>query len=122
MHGIFASVAKLLGRKAISNDEVLEVLRNHEHRIAELEKGLDEMAQKLEDQFKDISKKTLAAKKQATKDLEQLRRELDSLIGAVDIVIAGELAPARRHEIKNLMKMAKGRRTRINNIIEARVH
>jgi hypothetical protein len=122
MQGIFASVAKLLGRKSISHEEVLEVLRNHEQRIAGLEKGLDDMAQKVEDRLKELSKKSQAAKKQATKDLEQLRRELDSLVGALEIVIAGELAPARRNEIKNLMKMARGRRTRINNIIEARVH
>lgn len=122
MRSIFASVAKLLGRSSINNDEVLEVLRNHESRIAELEKGLDEMARKLEAQYKDLSKKSQAAKKQATKDLETLRSELDGLIKAMDIVIAGELAPARRHEIKNLMKMAKGRRTRITNIIESRVH
>jgi TolA-binding protein len=112
----------LLGRKSISHEEVLEVLRNHEQRIAGLEKGLDDMAQKVEDRLKELSKKSQAAKKQATKDLEQLRRELDSLVGALEIVIAGELAPARRNEIKNLMKMARGRRTRINNIIEARVH
>lgn len=122
MRGIFASVAKLLGRNSITNDEILEVLRNHESRIADLEKGLEETARKLEGQYNDLSRKSQSAKKQATKDLEQLRRELDGLIGAMEIVIAGELAAARRQEIKNLMRTAKGRRTRISNIIDARVH
>jgi F0F1-type ATP synthase delta subunit len=122
MQSIFTSIAKLLGRSHISNDEILQVLRSHEQRISGLEKGLDDQAKRIEDAYKEVSKKSLAAKKQATKDLELLRRELDSLIGAVEVVIAGELAPARRQEIKSLMKTAKGHRTRIQNVIESRVH
>jgi F0F1-type ATP synthase delta subunit len=119
---IFASIARLLGRSSISNEEVLQVLRDHERRIKELEKVLEDRAQEVEDRFNDLSKKSQAAKRQATKQLEQLRSDLDSLIGAVELVIAGELAPARRQEIKSLMKVAKGRRTRIHNIIESRVN
>jgi hypothetical protein len=122
MTSIFTSIAKLLGRSTISNEEILQVLRNHEDRIKELEASVEKGAQEVEDRFKALSKKSLAAKKQATKELEQLRTELDSLIGAVELVIAGELAPARRHDIKQLMRVAKGRRTRIHNIIQDRVH
>lgn len=121
MNGIFTSIAKLLGRSTISNEEVLQVLRNHEQRITELETALEERAQEVEKRLKELSKKSVA-KKQATKELEKIRGELDSLIGAVELVIAGELAPARRQEIKHLMKVAKGRRTRIHNIIQERVH
>src|SRR5262245_61025938 len=122
MHSIFGSIAKLLGRPSISNDEILQVLRNHEARIKDLEDAMEARANEIEERFKGISKKTQEVKKQATKDLEQLRAELDSIIGGIEVVIAGELAPARMQEIKHLKRLAKGRRTRIENIIESRVH
>jgi hypothetical protein len=122
MANILTQIAKLLGRSTISNEEILQVLRNHEQRIKELEGTVEERTNEVEARFKDLHKKTLAAKKQATKDLEQLRSELDALIGALEVVIAGEFAPARQKEIKHLMKVARGRRTRIDTIIEARVH
>jgi hypothetical protein len=122
MVNILTSIAKLLGGSRISHEEILQVLRNHEQRITELESAVEKRASEVEARLKDLSKKSLAAKKQATKDLEQLRSELDALIGALEVVIAGEFAPARQKEIKHLMKVAKGRRTRIDNILEARVH
>jgi len=119
---IFSSIAKLLGKQSISNEEVLQVLRNHENRISDIEDRLEEMVAKLESRYNELSKKGQAAKNKATKDLEQLRSELDSLIGAVDVVISGELAAGRRTEIKKLMKTAKGSRTRIQKVIESRVN
>ena len=87
---------------------MLQVLRDHERRIKELETALDERAQEVEDRFKELSKKSQAAKRQATKELEQLRSELDALIGATELVIAGELAPTRRQEIKNSHEGGEG--------------
>ena len=119
---IFSSIAKLLGKQAISNDEVLQVLRSHENRLSEIEKKVEDSVTKLEARCSELSKKGQAAKKQATKDLEALRSELDALIGAVDVVVSGELAPQRRTEIKKLMRTAKGSRTRIQKVIESRVN
>jgi hypothetical protein len=68
MSGIFTSIARLLGRSTISNEEILQVLRNHEDRIKELEASVEKGAQEVEDRFKEISKKSLAAKKQATRN------------------------------------------------------
>lgn len=117
MGNFFDSIARLLGRSHISNEEVLEVLRNHEKRIDQLESGFEKMAQTLEDRYAELASKGKAAKQQAAKDLKQLSRELEALISAIEVVVAGELAPARRADINRLLKMARGRRTRINNFI-----
>jgi len=117
MTNLFSSIARLLGRPTISNQEVLEVLRSHEKRIEELELGFDRMAQTLEDRYADLAKKGVDAKKQAAKDLKQLSRELEALVSAIEVVVAGELAPSRRKDINKLLRMARGRRTRLNNIL-----
>jgi ABC-type transporter Mla subunit MlaD len=129
MHNIFSSIAKLLGRKSITNEEILEVLRNHEKRIVELEKEVVELTKSFDDQrhafdgrLKDLAKKGQAAKKRSTEDLKQLRSDLDALIDALNLVVAGEFAADRRKEITNLIKVAKGHRTRVAKVIEHRVH
>jgi hypothetical protein len=129
MTNIFTSIAKLLGRKSITNDEILEVLRSHEKRIGELEKevdslnkGLDEQKQAFDGRLKDLAKKGQAAKKRSTDELQSLRTDLDALIDALNLVVAGEFAPERRKEITNLIKVAKGHRTRVSKVIEQRVH
>ena len=128
MATFLGSIAKLLGRSSISDEDVLQVLRNHEQRMIELEKivtdlesKLDNAVESIEKKFKETSKKSQQAKKQATGDLKRLQSELETLIGAMEIVINGELAQVRKKEIKDLINLAKGHRTRINNVIESRV-
>ncbi len=68
MQNIFTSIAKLLGRKSITNEEILEVLRNHEKRIGELEQEVADLHRSFDDQrqvfdgrLKDLAKKGQAA-------------------------------------------------------------
>lgn len=129
MQSILSSIAKLLGRKSITTEEILEVLRSHEKRITELEnevaglqQGLDDQKQAFDGRLKDLAKKSQAAKKRTTEELQQLRRDLDALIDALNLVVAGEFAPERRKEITTLIKVAKGHRTRISKVLEERVH
>jgi hypothetical protein len=127
MASLMGSIRKLVGGSSLSDDEVREILKDHELRIKELEKEVDRLgtasekhAASVEKKFKELAKKGQAAKKQTTDDLKQLQSELETLIGALDIVIAGELAELRKREIKDLMKVAKSHRTRINKVIESR--
>jgi hypothetical protein len=128
MASLMGSIRKLVGGSSLSDDEVREILKDHELRIKELENEVDRLgtvseknAASVEKKFKELVKKGQAAKKQATDDLKQLQTELETLIGALDIVIAGELAELRKREIKDLMKVAKSHRTRINKVVESRV-
>jgi hypothetical protein len=136
MQSIFTSIAKLLGRKSITNDEILEVLRNHEKRILELEgevgvqktevaglkKGFEEQKQTFDERLKELAKKGQATKLRTTADLKRLEKDLKALVDALDLVVAGEFAPERRKEINTLIKIAKGHRTRVNKVLETRLH
>jgi peptidoglycan hydrolase CwlO-like protein len=127
--GILATISKLFSKSSLTDEEIRELLKNHETRIAELEKKIEDVSNELESQaadlarqVKDVSSRTQSAKKQTTKELQEVQKDLDRLLGAIEIVINGELAPERMREIRKLKTTAKRHSTRITNVITARLN
>lgn len=127
--GILATISKLFSKSSLTDEEIRDLLKNHETRIAELEKKVEDVANELEEkalelarQVKDVSNRTQSAKKQTTKELQEVQKDLNRLLGAIEIVINGELAPERLKEIKKLKTIAKRHSTRIANVITERVN
>jgi uncharacterized protein YukE len=126
--GFLTAVAKLFGRDRLTDEDIKEILTDHQGRIEDQAKRLDDveqrmngMVEKLAKELETAGRRSGAAKKQATDDLQAVKADLDRLISVVQMVLEGEKAPARQDQIKRLLKAAKSNRTRVTNEVSARL-
>lgn len=117
MLSLFASIAQRFGRKSFSDEDVAKILADHDERLRKLEDGLAAFTAAFERELDEFSQRAQKAKAQTSKELDALATDLDRYIAILVKVTEGELTAARRREVQGLLKSARQKRTRINNVL-----
>jgi hypothetical protein len=98
---------------------VEERLGELEKRTDKIERELSELHEKIERGLKTALDQALNLKRKTDEELRDLRANISAQMEVMEKVVQGELDDARRREVKQLLRRARGTRTRVDKLIAA---
>ena len=129
--GLFTSVLEKIGIRLDKHEEEIAAIREeltdtksrqdtYDDRLAAIESSLEAVIAGFELKYRELAQRTAGAKEQQKKDLATVRKEIDVFIQVVELSAEAQLDKARAQRVAKLLKTAKTRRTRLDNLLSGK--